>query len=288
MPNHSLNNTTFPSLNVYLKSEEASLSFSSSHKQFNLKTQINQSKRPDVQTLVGLTNFECPYTFYLVNKNNNNLGIKVGGVETNITITHGNYDIYSLLSEIETKLFEKATILNCIVTTTFSESTQKITFVSSNSNSIGFLETTTCDRILGLEGSLPTPNADLSLNFTCPNCCNLSGTSSIYIKLRGLGLQNLNSKGEPDETISKINVEVLPSNFIFYEDEAENIYYLIDNSIIKTLEIQLLDDEGNEIDFNGGFFSMVLTFHFAYRREEIFNPNAFLYTPKFSIKETKK
>ena len=51
MPNHSLNNTTFPSLNVYLKSEEASLSFSSSHKQSNLKTQINQSKRPDVQTL---------------------------------------------------------------------------------------------------------------------------------------------------------------------------------------------------------------------------------------------
>ena len=61
MPNHKLNTTTFPSLNVYLKSEDASIHYSSSHKVFQLKTHINQSARPDVQTLVGLTNSLYPF-----------------------------------------------------------------------------------------------------------------------------------------------------------------------------------------------------------------------------------
>jgi len=281
MPNHSLNTTTYPSINLYLKSEEATESLSNSHKRFRLKQAINQSSRPDIQTLVGLTNFECPASFYLINNTNNKIGIIASNVNKVITIDNGNYDIYTLLIEIETKCFEIKDEIFTTITTLFNDKTNKISFVSSNGNII-VTEQTTCDRILGCENALPT-QSNTTIEFD--NVCNLSGTSSIYIKLKGVGLNNLNSKGEIDETLAKINVEVLPSEFVFYEDEAENIYYLIDNDVINNVEILLCDDRNNELDLNGNPFSLVLTFHFVYRREEEFNSSAFLLQSKANLKE---
>ena len=143
----------------------------------------------------------------------------------------------------------------------FDDQRFKYTFTGNTNFSI-----TECsfDRELGLEKQIPTSS---SSSYVCVDTVLLGGISSIYVGIKNLGISNLDSRGAVDNTLAKINVKSALGDYIFY-DEVENHYFVSNRREINNLEVVLTDDRDRELILNGGQFSLTLSFHYVYKRNQ--------------------
>ena len=262
MPNNILNDTNKSGLNVYLQSDNASISKGDANKIFNFQDFI--SVPPDQNILVGLTNFEMANTLYNINQGFNTLTISSTSGSHQITLTPKNYNATQMKNELNSKFsgasFLSDTGLSSLVVS-FDEQTFKYTFTGNINFSI-----TECsfDREIGLENQLPTSS---SSSYVCIDTILLGGISSIYVGIKNLGISNLDSRGAIDNTIAKINVKSGLGGYIFY-DEPENHYFVISRREINSLEVVLTDDRNRQLILNGGQFNLTLSFHYVYKRQQ--------------------
>ena len=282
----SKEDTANESISIYLKSDEAELDLSTTHKKFFLSELI--AVNPDTNILIGLTDFECPYTFYTIRQGINDqitlgfntLAYPSGEFRTSI-IPEGNYDIDEFLTMLNA--------LNCFIASgiiiTFSKRTNKLTLTRSGAyNKFAFTVSTSCYSELGIPKTLLI-NLGISgtLNLTAPytldNTINLAGTSCIYIRVNNLGIKNLNSKGDSDGTICKVIADVLPNEYIYYRP-AEYFYFMTSSSQIREIDIEILDDQYRPINLQGGVFSLTLSLHFAYKIRQRFMRGYYLKDPE--------
>lgn len=261
MVNSLLNDTNIPSKNIYIKSSQADHSYSDTHKIFRLQQSIN-STRPDIQNLISIVGFEMPNSFYLINSSNNILVIKSINPTLTITIPVGNYDVYSLMNEINSN----QDFINRNYLLEFNNNTNKYTLSSTTGANFTISNQSTIYKIVGLDGS--TTSSSSSIEF--PNCVNLAGVGAVLIKLIDLGIQNLDGNGVVSDTLAKVNIDVISGGIISYKQEAENIFSIIDSDIINKLEVKITDEDGVDFDLNGGEFSLVLCLHSVYKRDERF------------------
>ena len=262
MPNSILNDTNKSGLNVYLQSDNASISKGDGNKVFNFQDFI--SVPPDQNILVGLTNFEMANTLYNINSGFNTLTISSTSGSHQITLTPKNYNSTQMKDELNSKFssssFLTDTGLSSLVVS-FDEQSFKYTFTGNTNFSI-----TECsfDMEIGLENQLPTSS---SSSYECVDTVLLGGISSIYVGIKNLGIGNLDSRGAVDNTIAKINVKSGLGGYIFY-DEPENHYFICNRREINSLEVVLTDDRDRELVLNGGQFSLTLSFHYVYKRNQ--------------------
>lgn len=273
-------------ISIYLRSDQAEIDLSTTHKKFFLSELI--SVNPDTNILIGLTDFECPYSFYTIRQGINdqitlgfNSALYPDGEYRTTLIPEGNYDIDELLPVLNgLRCFTDANIV-----LTFNNRTNKLTLTRSGAyTDFAFTVTTTCAYELGI------PKSDLiqiqlgdPLNYTSPkilpNSINLGGASCLYLRVNNLGINNLNSKGDSDGTIGKIDADVLPNEFIYYKP-AEYYFYRATKEQIREIDIELLDDQQRPIDLNGGIFSLTLTLKFAYKKRQRFIRGYFIKNPE--------
>ena len=262
MPNSILNDTNKSGLNVYLQSDNASISKGDADKIFNFQDFI--SVPPDQNILVGLTNFEMANTLYNINTGFNTLTISSTSGSHQITLTPKNYNATQMKDELNTK-FSGATFLSdtglSSLVVSFDNQSFKYTFTGNANFSI-----TECsfDMEIGLENQLPTSS---SSSYVCVDTVILGGISSIYVGIKNLGISNLDSRGAVDNTIAKINVKSGLGGYIFY-DEPENHYFICNRREINSLEVVLTDDKDRQLVLNGGQFSLTLSFHYVYKRNQ--------------------
>ena len=262
MPNSILNDTNKTGLNVYLQSDNASISRGDANKIFNFQDFI--SVPPDQNILVALTNFEMPNTLYNINSGFNTLTISGTSGSHQITLTPKNYNATQMKNELNSKFasasFLSDTGLSSLVVS-FDDQSFKYTFTGNTNFSI-----TECsfDRELGLEKQIPTSS---SSSYVCVDTVLLGGISSIYVGIKNLGISNLDSRGAVDNTLAKINVKSALGDYIFY-DEVENHYFVSNRREINNLEVVLTDDRDRELILNGGQFSLTLSFHYVYKRNQ--------------------
>ena len=274
------------SISVYLRSDQAEIDLSTTHKLFFLSELIGVN--PDTNILVGVTDFECPYTFYTIRAGINdqitlgfNSALYPDGEYRTTFIPEGNYEIDDFLPMLNgLRCFTDPNIV-----LTFDNRTNKLTLTRSGAyNKFAFTVATTCSYELGI------PKSDLinigladPLNYTSPqilpNTINLGGTSCLYIRVNNLGISNLNSKGDSDGTIAKIDADILPNEFIYYRP-AEYFFYRATKEQIREIDIELLDDQQRPINLNGGIFSLTLTLKFAYKKRQRFIRGYFIKDPQ--------
>lgn len=262
MPNSLLNDTNKTGLNVYLQSDNASISRGDANKIFNFQDFI--SVPPDQNILVALTNFEMPNTLYNINSGFNTLTINGTSGSHQITLTPKNYNATQMKDELNSKFasasFLSDTGLSSLVVS-FDDQSFKYTFTGNANFSI---TECTFDRELGLEKQIPTSS---SSSYVCVDTVLLGGISSIYVGIKNLGISNLDSRGAVDNTLAKINVKSALGDYIFY-DEVENHYFVSNRREINNLEVVLTDDRDRELILNGGQFSLTLSFHYVYKRNQ--------------------
>lgn len=260
MPTHSLNDTYLGSTNIYLNSKDAVLDFSDSHKTFYLNNPINPP--PNVNILIGLTQFVCPATIYNINNTNNQISFETATGSADLTLPTGNYDADTVITELNQALADAEGDLGGAIVVLFDD----INTIFKFSSGIAFsITSTTMEKELGLTGQTPTT---FSSQYRCEKVCNLAGTSGMYVNIKNLGINNLDSRGDLAGTIAKVDIDVNFGSYIFYSP-PEHLYFMINDKSITNLEIQLTDDDGDEIELNGSEFNLVFTIHYSYRREPV-------------------
>tara|TARA_R100000278_G_scaffold122742_1_gene109763 strand:- start:963 stop:1820 length:858 start_codon:yes stop_codon:yes gene_type:complete len=263
MPSNVLNDTNRSSINMYLQSDNATIDNGESNKTFLFQNAIEPL--PDQDILVGLTDFEMANTLYNINTGFNTIVID----NQTITLTPKNYTIDFLILELN-DLFETNTNLKAKnMAVSYDINSFKLTF-TADSNFI--INSSTMEFELGLENQLPT---NAATSYETNNTIFLGGLSSVYIEVKNLSLNNLDSRGPIDNTLAKINMRKNNGYYTFY-DAPEHNFFKVNNREIHSIDLVLTDSKNRELILNGGEFSLTLTFHFIKKRQDIFDLKYYL------------
>lgn len=213
-----------------------------SYVNFYIPKIINYNKNT-LYNSIKISHLEIPYSFYIINSNNNVLVINA----TPLIIPFGNYNALTLLDTINILLLDA---FEFNINLSFESSTGKYTLISDNSFYID--TSTTISKIVGLEQGysynaiFDFATSQYILEF--PYLVNTAGIRNIFIKTNLI--TNNYSLYSGDSTILKsIPVNVPPYGIIIYNNN-ENIETIVKNRELNNIEIQLIDDEGFYIDFN--------------------------------------
>lgn len=222
----------------------------------NFTVTLNGTFREDF-TQMALVNFICTNTFYNVDSTNNTFNFQENiGAVTTATLAVGNYTLTDIITALETAM--DAISANArTYTITSSSLTNKLTITGSAGT---FLVKSTggLNLMLGFSRSSDTTTA---LAVISPRIYNLSRYSFFHLSCTL-------SKGDTFNT-SVGNRENIIGYIPVCESSNGDIYSFRPNPFcwrdvsypnIDQLQVKLTDDQGVEIELNGGFMSMCLVF----------------------------
>lgn len=192
---------------------------------------------------ISLKKFVTLNSQYTIDSRNNRLVFIEDGVGSPvlITITSGNYDVNTLITEVETKM--TSTGLNTY-TMTYNTSTMKYSFATSGS-SVQFLPTSTCLYELGFTEGVATVAADPLVS---DKIVRLDGAQYIDI------ITNIpvftSTSNEKTNVLQRIPVNVPSGSLIVYESR-ELVYHQLTDNLLTNLELRVCDDRGRLWQGNG-------------------------------------
>lgn len=232
----------------YYLSSDSGLKLNSTYKsniRFEIPNLVEFNKNILYQT-IRISHAEIPYSFYIINDTNNKFIVN----NKTLIIENGNYNA-STLKDYINGLFTE----NSINATLFLiNSTGKYYIESIGNITIGL---SSIYKVLGLSYSTYNgifSNGKYYIYFDYP--CNTSGIRNIFIKTN-IMTKNLRVKNNDSNIIKSIPVNVEPYGIIMY-DNLSNSESIIRNRETNILNIELLDDDNNYINFNNIDWSICL------------------------------
>ena len=252
MPNHFLNDSHMPSLAIYLASDDALVSISDSEKIFYLNSPV--IAEPGIRILIGLTNLTIPNTIYNFNSSNNSITFTQGTTET-VSVTIGNYSATTLTDALNAAI----TAVGLSITVSFDEENALFTFTGSAFS----IDSATMFRQLGLKDQLPTASGT---TYTATQVCDFAGATNLYIRIRNVSMNNLDSRGKTSNIIASVVVNTNYGEYVFFQP-AEILYFMINEQQLSHIDIEITDQEGSIVALNGSSFNMTLSVHFVRQRE---------------------
>ena len=243
------------SVKVYLESKKAHTTFNETHKKFKLLNPI--SIKPNEKIVMNVLDAEIPVAFYNINSNNNrNISYNIGGIGGDKTqiIAVGNYSGDELATLISTNS----------LSVSYNSSINKFSFKSSTSSG-GTIQP---NIILGITTTMTLDATSGAFN-TAQSQAKFSGINNIFVSIRNIGSQNVDSDGIHTNIIAKIPVDTDFGGVINYIDH-HNIFQKLTIKEIHTLDIELLDRDGLAIGGDDGLGGLEwnLTLLFSYVEEE--------------------
>ena len=201
----------------------------------------------DEYALISIKNAVIPFSFYNVNMTNNKLNYIVNGVNYNVNLTLGNYNVNTL----KTHLIE---LIGNLFTITYVAKTNKFIFTHSTYD-FTFLSSSNCFEILGFKDNFNYSSIDFILTSTIS--INLFTVKNIYVCSNNFILNNIDSNNHnKSNIICSIPVNGSMNSILYYEDNTKHLVHKLDN--ITNLRISLTDEDGQLIDFNNVHYSITL------------------------------
>jgi len=250
-----------PSQAIYLDSNDALVSISDAEKIFYLNSPVIADA--GIRMLIGLTNLTIPNTIYNFTSNNNSITFTQGTTET-VSVTAGNYSASTLTDSLNTAI----TAAGLSITVSFDEENALFTFTGASFT----IDSATMSRQLGLRNQLPTASGT---TYTATQVCDFAGATNLYVRIRNVSMNNLDSRGKTSNIIASIVNNVNYGDYIFYTP-PEVLYFQINEQQLSHIDIEITDQEGNVIDLNGATFNMTLSVHFVKQRETTIATNRVL------------
>lgn len=205
---------------------------------------------------VALIHAEVPVSFYVINEYNNQFRFQIDTDPiTTVSIPYGNYNSASLITQL-------LTAINKInFTITISKLTGKLTFSHNTTyiiyNNFSFSIGTT----LGFSPN--TINTSVGSNpflLTPPYMLNLLGAKKLNIVSNELNTINHSSEVGSLSMLSSIAVDQPAYGLVIYENKS-GIKHNLRVKDINRVDIQILDENHNLINFNNIDWSMLLCFY---------------------------
>ena len=230
---------------------------------FNFKGIIKDDENI-IQKYVTILDAQIPVSFYIINSTNQVLTIILGANTYTLNLTLGNYNGSSLITELITKI---ATIPTLTATIVLSKVTGKLTFTFSSSVTIVYA-TSTISSVLGLTANLTGTNITLQLPL------NLLGIKRLNIKSDALAVSSFSSQnlGNSSILLSIPNNEA-QFNMISFTNQNNLNNSILNADIVDVIDIQIVDETNNFIDFNGIDWTMTLGISVERERSVKFDSN---------------
>ena len=219
---------------------------------FQLSEQITCQNGESI--LYSLVSATIPYTFYGLNRWNDSLDVQetYNGVTQptkTIHIPHGNYDAYSFAKKL-TQLMNNQNMEYAI---TYNKISNKfvINTVKTNTTSLFMFATgpnkdISCHQFLGLPKT-----GDIEIN-NIPLETGMITMNDIYhLQIKSdLGNQNIITSDSIDNILEIIPITPSPLSFIYYSPHVPT-KYLLSQSNLQSIKIELTDNFNRPIDLNG-------------------------------------
>lgn len=203
-----------------------------------------------ISTSIDLWNAEIPVSFYQINYSNNKLNVLYNGsINVIYTITEGNYSITTLLKEITTQTYG-------LITPTFYKLSGLVTFTLSSGTYTNFrFLPSSISRIIGFDNT----NIYSSTAFVliAPYPISLLTIKKIKICSSELSTSSLDSNAYNINMIRSIAINAVPYGIINYQTPTI-LNTLLSKKNIDSIDIQLLDDNNNYLDFHNIPWTMTL------------------------------
>jgi hypothetical protein len=201
-----------------------------------------------MQLRIGVDNAVFPCSFYVVNDSNNLVCFwdDYSDTQYNLSIPVGNYTAKELIAQLQT--------LYTHWTWTISDITGKFTIF--NEYRITFTTNTTAWQILGLEEGVETTLEVTSPSYTCPYQCNLFGPTRISVCAPQIPCPNSDMTGKG--FLMNVPANVAPYEMIVYENPDSHGCILPIDFSTDTIELHIMDEKGNMLDFQNQDWSIVL------------------------------
>ena len=230
-----------------------------SHVLYDLKNYINYDSDSTVEKIT----ISMPYALlvnsnYIINENNNLLMIQIGGFTDSWLFPPGNYGVSSFITTF-TSLVSGYTIAFNSITNKFS--------ISNASYAFTILGTSTIDYIMGFNENVVSSVVGATNTAVLPRVCNYLPNASFQICTIGGVLYNgvvLDKNGSTYGNVLASVPNVSTNNTqLVYNGSAEE--FQLQGLNQSTIELAILDNNGDYINFNGiaSFFSLKIK---VYRR----------------------
>jgi hypothetical protein len=234
------------------------------------------SVNQDEEIRVSVINASIPYSFYNVNYANKYLDVRESdangsnAVNYTLTLTEGNYNAIQFLSLFQSAINSRSASVGKSFTyvITYDKFTNKGTFSLSSLNaksvflfSSGSNQRFDCEYLLGFSGGdkTLTSSSPLTSNATI----NMSPYEAIYIN-SNLGIVNnyYTKTSNLSPILLKVPITSLPFSYIQWENRSGDLLtYRSSRQVISTIEIQIKDADGDDIDLQNGTWFLSLKFH---------------------------
>jgi len=221
--------------------------------------------KPDdsiVYTECGVGSAEIPASFYNIDVTNNIFNYRLNATNFSITIPPGNYNYSTLVSQM---------------TTLFTANGHTFTFsLNKNSNVLTMTCTTgTWNNIsdssiyfvLGFE--INTTYNIIGNTITFPYLFNLLGQKKLKIYSSNISVDSYDSvNASTNNLLCTISVNQPGFNLIVYSN-LDSVYGHMRNKYLSTIDIQIRDELGNLMNFNGIDWTLTINL-IIYRRIDVF------------------
>ena len=199
---------------------------------------------------VGLISAEIPVSFYIINELNDTIVMSVGGVDIDIEVADGNYTGNNFITEFVAKT--TAAFSGNLITVTLSPTTGKLSIKNAGAQTIAFSKKGTNGlwELMGFDGSNTTITINPGITSVLPFLLNLLGVNKLMLNSFALATYNLDSaNGGYSSTFYSLDVNVPSYSLIQYQNNS-NTYSILRTNNIDDIDIEILDQDLNSIDFN--------------------------------------
>ena len=201
-----------------------------------------------VQLAVQSAQIVC--SFYAINYTNNELEYMFNSVPYVLTVTPGNYNANTFMTELIHQFFLNGHVFSVSV----DRQTSRLLFYSTSA-SYTFYDTSTIAHVLGLGDS--SISSSLS-TISCPVAMNLLGVTKIQMSSQLLQVPGFDSNSGCGSTSVLASIPVDKGSFGLLTYNPTPVLGDLNESYVNGIDIQLMDQNGALINFNGIHWSATL------------------------------
>lgn len=200
----------------------------------------------------GVQQAQIVASFYNVDTTNNVFNYTVSSVAYNIQIPAGNYNYTSLVTQMTTLfLVNGHTFVFAL-----NRASNILTLTLTSAGSWTQILPSISGLILGFDTS--TTYTITGNTKTLPNLFNLLGVKKLKIYSQNLAINSVDSVGNAtNNLIETLSVNVAGFGLILYNN-IDSTYGHLKTGYLSTVDIQIRDELGNLINFNGTNWTMTI------------------------------
>jgi hypothetical protein len=211
--------------------------------------------------LVSCNSFQFTNSFYTINENNYKFIYKIFGLTSVVVfVPYGFYDIDTLITKLNTLLIN-------IFTFSYDSISYRITIKHNTNLNFILLDDGTNNNIYEILGIDDIGFTTYTTSYICPYLFNLMSVQVLHICIPNISIKSISLRDTVKYNI--IASILVTSQFGSVQTYVSNslFEYLINDDVIPFINILILDQDFNPVNFNNIDWFLNLSFKYIYKKE---------------------